>query len=58
LVNRLVLKGLAWQVQLQGGHKVWTDTARRTVVIKEPGSTGMKRAVVTVVGWLPVDWLM
>ncbi|MFN4128495.1 MAG: phospholipase D family protein [Paracoccaceae bacterium] len=54
----LGLAGLAWRVELHGGHKVWTDTARQTAVTKEPGSTAVKRAVVTVVGWLPVEWLM
>ncbi len=54
----LGLAGLAWQVELKGGQKVWTDTASQTVVTKEPGSTALKRAVVTVVGWLPVEWLM
>ncbi|MFN7223077.1 MAG: phospholipase D family protein [Paracoccaceae bacterium] len=52
------MAGLAWQVRLQSGQKVWIDTARRTVVTKEPGSTAVKRLVVTVVGWLPVEWLM
>ncbi|TGD41379.1 phospholipase D family protein [Pseudotabrizicola sediminis] len=52
------LAGLAWRVELQGGHKVWIDTAHRTAQIKEPGSTATKRLVVNVISWLPVEWLM
>lgn len=54
----LRLAGLAWQVGVQDGQMIWTDAARQIVVTKEPGSTALRRLVVTVVGWLPVEWLM
>lgn len=52
------MEGLAWRVELQGDHKVWTDAARRTIETKEPGSTATKRLIVYAIGWLPVEWLM
>lgn len=52
------LVGLAWKVALQDGKTVWSDAGQGSVVTQEPGSTAFKRAVVLVVGWLPVEWLL
>lgn len=52
------LGGLAWRVELQGGNPVWIDAASGATTQDEPGSTALKRAALTVIGWLPVEWLL
>lgn len=56
------LTGVAWRVgkrgQNRGARLVWIDGADGVVMRHEPGSTLLKRVVVAVVGWLPVEWLL
>jgi len=43
------------------GHMVWNETfsdGHVQVHRKEPGAGWMQRAVLTFVGWLPVEWLL
>jgi putative cardiolipin synthase len=54
----LGLGGAAWRVEVQSGHTVWIDPSSDRVITDEPGSTVIKRMVVAVVGWLPVEWLL
>ncbi len=50
------LGGLAWQVLLTDGDLAWHDAT--TTTDREPGSGFLKRVALTVVGWLPVEWLL
>ena len=52
------LDGLAWRVEIQDKHVVWIDPATNSCIDKEPGTSAMKRAALTVIGWLPVEWLL
>ena len=52
------LAGLAWQVVLRDGRPLWVDPITGVETVHEPGSTALKRAALTVVGWLPVEWLL
>ena len=52
------LDGLAWRVEMQDKHKVWIDPAFNSRIDEEPGTSAMKRAALTVIGWLPVEWLL
>ena len=54
------LGGLAWEVEKRGGDLVWTnpeapDTPPLTT---EPGGSIMRNIAITVIGWLPVEWLL
>ncbi len=49
---------IAWQVELQDGKLVWIDTATEAITTSEPGMSTMRSIVLTVVGWLPVEWLL
>ena len=56
------LPRLAWKVtRSEGGGLVWTsrnaDGAEVTSTV-EPNTTAPVRAIVTVIGWLPVEWLL
>ena len=52
------LDGMAWRVELRGDEPVWIDPADDAATDDEPGSTALKRAALTVIGWLPVEWLL
>ncbi len=52
------MAGLAWQVNLRDGKLVWIDTANEAITTAEPGMSTMRSMVLTVVGWLPVEWLL
>lgn len=52
------LDGLAWQVGLEDGDLVWRNAAAGTVTSREPGSTRLNRIAITIIGWLPVEWLL
>ncbi|EPX79418.1 phospholipase D family protein [Litoreibacter arenae] len=50
------LGGRAWEVTLEGGHLSWTDGS--TTRTQEPGSSVLRSFALTVIGWLPVEWLL
>lgn len=52
------LRGLAWQVELTDNDLIWTDPETESVTTDEPGTTFLKRLVLTTVAWLPVEWLL
>ncbi|CTQ32276.1 phospholipase D family protein [Jannaschia rubra] len=53
------LDGLAWRVELRDGKDlVWVDPTDGSVTEQEPGSTTLRRLALTVIGWLPVEWLL
>ncbi|MEX3314214.1 phospholipase D family protein [Sulfitobacter sp. PS-8MA] len=52
------LRGLAWRVELEGGDLIWKDPQTGAVTTDEPGTTLLKRLALTVIGWLPVEWLL
>ncbi|HET9032941.1 MAG TPA: phospholipase D family protein [Dokdonella sp.] len=51
-------RGLAWQVEEQNGKLAWVDPATGSVTTEEPGSSTFRNLALTVVGWLPVEWLL
>ncbi|MFA5627764.1 MAG: phospholipase D family protein [Thiohalomonadaceae bacterium] len=50
--------GLAWQVEAQNGELAWIDPTAGTVTTEEPGSSTFRNLALTVIGWLPVEWLL
>ncbi|WP_299822081.1 phospholipase D family protein [uncultured Jannaschia sp.] len=52
------LHGLAWRVELRDGDLVWVDPATGAVTTEETGSSALRSAALTVIGWLPVEWLL
>ena len=50
----------AYEVRLHGHRLEWIERNEgvETVHRHEPGSTFWQRAAVTVLGWLPIDWLL
>ncbi|WP_324753890.1 phospholipase D family protein [Roseovarius sp. Pro17] len=52
------LDGLAWEVTLEDGDLVWRNTAADSETRSEPGSSTLKSVALTVIGWLPVEWLL
>ena len=49
----------SWQVTRgDGGGLIWTDVATGALRTTEPGSSVARTVVLTVLGWLPVEWLM
>lgn len=52
------LGGLAWRVEIRDGGLVWIDAAEAGELEDEPGSTALRRLALTIIGRLPVDWLM
>ncbi|MCL3882913.1 phospholipase D family protein [Marivita sp. GX14005] len=49
-------EGVAWRVSLQDGDLTWTSGEE--VTHREPGSNMLKSVGLTVIGWLPVEWLL
>ncbi len=52
------LGDLAWRVEMHDGALVWRDSSGETETRTEPGTTLIKRLALTVIGWLPVEWLL
>ncbi|WP_138934774.1 phospholipase D family protein [Roseovarius arcticus] len=52
------LDGMAWEVVLNDGDLRWHGSVSGTVTRREPGSNILKSAAITVIGWLPVEWLL
>ena len=52
------LDGMAWRVELRDGGPVWIDTVGQGTTTDEPGSTALRQAALSVIGWLPVEWLL
>lgn len=54
------LAGAAWQVQEDKGKLVWVDPSNDAVqpLTKEPGISFWRSISLTVIGWLPVEWLL
>lgn len=58
--------GLTWQVELHDDKLVWIDADSnsddnsypKTVLTSEPGSSALRSMALTVIGWLPVEWLL
>ncbi|WP_099826760.1 phospholipase D family protein [Oceaniglobus indicus] len=49
-------EGVAWEVALTEGDLSWRS--RDAVQAAEPGATLLKTVALTVIGWLPVEWLL
>ncbi|PVA10676.1 phospholipase [Pelagivirga sediminicola] len=54
------LGGLAWEVEDRDGDLVWIDPTAPDAapLTTEPGGSLMRNLAVTIVGWLPVEWLL
>ncbi|MDN5788228.1 phospholipase D family protein [Pseudorhodobacter sp.] len=52
------LDELAWRVELREGRLIWTGASNDAATHVEPGTTFAKRAALTFIGWLPVEWLL
>src|SRR5690554_2348129 len=54
------LSGTAWKVELRDGKLVWLDPAAidNPPITTEPGSSFWRNIGLTVIGWLPVEWLL
>lgn len=54
------LPAMAYEVILQDGDLAWREAADGTSLLheKEPETSAIERAAVTVIGWLPVEWLL
>ena len=54
------LAGTAWQVQKNDGKLIWVDPSNDAVqpLTKEPGISFWRSISLTVIGWLPVEWLL
>jgi putative cardiolipin synthase len=55
------LVGLCYRPELENGAMTWSDVGedgRPQIHDVEPGTTFVSRALVTVAGWLPVEWLL
>ncbi len=49
---------LAWRVEMQDEGLAWVVPATGTVTRREPGSSTLRSLALTVIGWLPVEWLL
>ncbi|MFG6539040.1 phospholipase D-like domain-containing protein [Sulfitobacter sp. CS16] len=52
------LRGLAWRVELNGRDMIWRDPQIDVVTTDEPGTSLLRRLALTIIGWLPVEWLL
>lgn len=52
------LGNLAWQVELRESGLIWTNASKGGATNVEPGTTFIRRAALTFIGWLPVEWLL
>ncbi|MGJ8571990.1 MAG: phospholipase D family protein [Hoeflea sp.] len=52
------LGDLAWRVEMRNRQPVWIGSSGETETHNEPGTTLFKRLALTVIGWMPVEWLL
>ncbi|MDF1610091.1 phospholipase D family protein [Hoeflea sp. YIM 152468] len=52
------LSDLAWRVEMRNRRPIWIDSSDETETHVEPGTTLLKRLALTIIGWLPVEWLL
>ncbi len=52
------LSDLAWRIELRNRQLIWIDSSNGSETRVEPGTTLFKRLVLTIIGWLPVEWLL
>ncbi|EKE45252.1 phospholipase D/Transphosphatidylase [Oceaniovalibus guishaninsula JLT2003] len=54
------LDGMAWRVERLDGKLIWTDPSDpgAAPLTSEPGGSPLRNAAITVIGWLPVEWLL
>lgn len=50
--------GLTWRVEQRNGRLVWIDSYTGSMSVSEPGQSTLRNIILTVVGWLPVEWLL
>ncbi len=52
--------GLAWEVEKRNGGLVWVDPTAPDAppLTVEPGGSLMRTVALTVIGWLPIEWLL
>ena len=54
------LSGTAWKVELRDGKLVWLEPEApdNPPITTEPGSSFWRNIGLTVIGWLPLEWLL
>ena len=54
------LQGTAWKVEMRDGKLVWIqpENPNAEPITKEPGRTFWRSISLTLIGWLPVEWLL
>lgn len=52
------LGGLAWRVEQRNEGLVWINPETGSVTTAEPGSSTLRSIALTVIGWLPIEWLL
>ena len=50
--------GLTWRVEQRNGRLVWIDSYTGSMSVSEPGQSALLNIILTIVGWLPVKWLL
>ncbi|MBE8610082.1 phospholipase D family protein [Psychrobacter sp. FME2] len=50
--------GVTWRVEQRNGRLVWIDSYTGSMSVSEPGQSALLNIILTVVGWLPVEWLL
>ncbi|WP_426241083.1 phospholipase D-like domain-containing protein [Psychrobacter sp. TWP2-1-2] len=50
--------GLTWRVEQRNGRLVWIDSYTGSMSVSEPGQSALRNIILTIVGWLPVEWLL
>lgn len=48
----------AWRVRFGDGNRLEWQDDKGSIVLKEPGASTLNALVLTVLGWLPIEWLM
>lgn len=49
---------LAWSIEARDGQLLWIDPSTGLAIHTEPGAGPLQRVAITVIGWLPVEWLL
>lgn len=52
------LAGLAWRIEKRGLKPIWIDTDSQEIRKHEPGANLPRRIAITLIGWLPLEWLL
>ena len=52
------LGDLAWRVEMRNRRLAWVNSSDEIQTRIEPGTTLVKRLALTIIGWLPVEWLL